>query len=108
MVQIRVHGDVIGPIPISELPSDIVEVVTTSRPSIRRSRPDETSSPGSSPLISSLSAKPYDYLLKFLLVGDSDVGKQEILNTLENAASDIPFCAGPGIFIVHPVNFTQI
>jgi len=95
MVQIRVHGDVIGPIPISELPSDIVEVVTTSRPSIRRSRPDETSSPGSSPLISSLSAKPYDYLLKFLLVGDSDVGKQEILNTLENAASDIPFCAGP-------------
>ena len=43
-----------------------------------------------------LSAKPYDYLLKFLLVGDSDVGKQEILSTLENAASDMPFCAGPG------------
>merc|ERR1712071_394069 len=53
----------------------------------------DENSPGSSPLI--LSAKPYDYLLKFLLVGDSDVGKQEILNTLENAASDMPFCAGP-------------
>jgi len=83
MVQIRVHGDVIGPFPIADLPSDIVEVVSTSRPSVRRGRPDETNSPESSPLISSLSAKPYDYLLKFLLVGDSDVGKQEILNTLE-------------------------
>lgn len=28
-------------------------------------------------------AKEYDYLLKVLLVGDSDVGKTEILNNLE-------------------------
>lgn len=28
-------------------------------------------------------AKEYDYLLKVLLVGDSDVGKTEILNNLD-------------------------
>jgi len=28
-------------------------------------------------------AKEYDYLLKVLLVGDSDVGKTEILSNLE-------------------------
>lgn len=28
-------------------------------------------------------AKEYDYLLKVLLVGDSDVGKTEILNNFE-------------------------
>merc|ERR1719322_1474282 len=37
--------------------------------------------------------KPYDYLLKVLLVGDSDVGKQEILSGLEDASLDSPFCA---------------
>lgn len=29
-------------------------------------------------------AKEYDYLLKVLLVGDSDVGKTEILNNLDD------------------------
>ena len=55
------------------------------------------SSPAAAALLSSLPspAKPYDYLLKFLLVGDGDVGKQEILSTLEAAPSDMPFCAGP-------------
>ncbi|XP_015112738.1 ras-related protein Rab-40C [Diachasma alloeum] len=38
--------------------------------------------------------KQYDYLLKFLLVGDSDVGKQEILSGLEDGASESPFCSG--------------
>ncbi|UYV79945.1 hypothetical protein LAZ67_18001165 [Cordylochernes scorpioides] len=33
-----------------------------------------------------VSTKPYDYLLKFLLVGDSDVGKQEILSGLDDGA----------------------
>ena len=33
----------------------------------------------------------YDYLLKFLLVGDSDVGKGEILGRLDDSASDITF-----------------
>lgn len=40
--------------------------------------------------------KQYDYLLKFLLVGDSDVGKQEILSGLEDASSESPFCGGYG------------
>lgn len=40
--------------------------------------------------------KEYDYLLKFLLVGDSDVGKQEILSGLEDGASESPFCSGSG------------
>ncbi|XP_022916624.1 ras-related protein Rab-40C [Onthophagus taurus] len=38
--------------------------------------------------------KPYDYLLKFLLVGDSDVGKQEILSELDDGSSESPFCNG--------------
>lgn len=42
--------------------------------------------------------KQYDYLLKFLLVGDSDVGKQEILSAegLEDGSSESPFCSGSG------------
>lgn len=40
--------------------------------------------------------KQYDYLLKFLLVGDSDVGKQEILSELDDGASESPFCSGSG------------
>ena len=45
--------------------------------------------------------KSYDYLLKFLLVGDSDVGKEEILNGLDSdptvpqshfcGSSDVPY-----------------
>lgn len=42
--------------------------------------------------------KQYDYLLKFLLVGDSDVGKQEILSDLEDGSSESPFCSGSGMF----------
>lgn len=40
--------------------------------------------------------KQYDYLLKFLLVGDSDVGKQEILSGLEDGSAESPFCSGGG------------
>ncbi|XP_014663519.1 PREDICTED: ras-related protein Rab-40B-like [Priapulus caudatus] len=36
-------------------------------------------------------SKNHDYLLKFLLVGDSDVGKEEILGVLEEAASESPY-----------------
>lgn len=39
-------------------------------------------------------AKDYDYLLKVLLVGDSDVGKQEIMSGLEDCSSESPFCSG--------------
>ncbi|KAF7411105.1 hypothetical protein HZH66_000001 [Vespula vulgaris] len=44
--------------------------------------------------------KQYDYLLKFLLVGDSDVGKQEILSGLEDGAAESPFCSGSGIYFI--------
>lgn len=45
-------------------------------------------------------AKDYDYLLKVLLVGDSDVGKHEILAGLEDGGSDSPFCSGYGKFFL--------
>ncbi|GAB1300740.1 Ras-related protein Rab-40C [Apodemus speciosus] len=35
--------------------------------------------------------KSYDYLLKFLLVGDSDVGKGEILESLQDGAAESPY-----------------
>lgn len=41
-------------------------------------------------------AKDYDYLLKVLLVGDSDVGKNEIMAGLEDGSSESPFCSGGG------------
>ncbi|AWP19474.1 Ras-related protein Rab-40C [Scophthalmus maximus] len=34
--------------------------------------------------------KSYDYLLKFLLVGDSDVGKGEILDSLQDGSAESP------------------
>lgn len=40
------------------------------------------------------SMKQYDYLLKFLLVGDSDVGKQEILSGMEDGSAESPFWSG--------------
>lgn len=36
-------------------------------------------------------AKAYDFLLKFLLVGDSDVGKGEILASLQDGSSESPY-----------------
>ncbi|XP_013792080.1 ras-related protein Rab-40C-like [Limulus polyphemus] len=41
--------------------------------------------------------KSYDYLLKFLLVGDSDVGKQEILSGLEDGSLDSPFAGASDV-----------
>ncbi|CAG0916098.1 unnamed protein product [Notodromas monacha] len=38
--------------------------------------------------------KEYDYLFKFLLVGDSDVGKEEILGGFEDGRSEMPYCGG--------------
>ncbi|XP_013766968.1 ras-related protein Rab-40C-like [Pundamilia nyererei] len=35
--------------------------------------------------------KSYDYLLKFLLVGDSDVGKGEILDSLQDGSVESPY-----------------
>jgi hypothetical protein len=44
--------------------------------------------------------KQYDYLLKFLLVGDSDVGKQEILSGLEDGSTESPYWNGYGNNII--------
>ena len=51
--------------------------------------------PGPMSLPSS-NSKSYDYLLKVLLVGDSDVGKQEILSGLEDGSVDSPYCSSTG------------
>lgn len=48
------------------------------------------SSPPSSPNPGNTN-KQYDYLLKFLLVGDSDVGKEEILSGLSDGAGESPY-----------------
>lgn len=42
-------------------------------------------------------AKAYDFLLKFLLVGDSDVGKGEILASLQDGSSESPYGYNMGI-----------
>lgn len=41
-------------------------------------------------------SKSYDYLLKVLLVGDSDVGKQEIITGMEDGSLDSPYCSSTG------------
>src|SRR6218665_192936 len=43
--------------------------------------------------------KPYDFLVKFLLVGDSDVGKEEILSGLVDGASESPYGYSNGMFV---------
>lgn len=40
--------------------------------------------------------KSYDYLLKFLLVGDSDVGKGEILDSLKDGSAESPYAYSSG------------
>jgi len=47
-------------------------------------------------LVSPGGPKSYDYLLKVLLVGDSDVGKQEILGGLEDGAVEAPYASSTG------------
>ena len=54
------------------------------------------SGPLSLPTIPCSGSKSYDYLLKVLLVGDSDVGKQEILSGLEDGSVDSPYCSSTG------------
>uniref|UniRef100_I0FI90 small monomeric GTPase n=1 Tax=Macaca mulatta TaxID=9544 RepID=I0FI90_MACMU len=41
--------------------------------------------------------RAYDFLLKFLLVGDSDVGKGEILESLQDGAAESPYGHPAGI-----------
>ena len=56
----------------------------------------EREEPLSLPPMASSGSKSYDYLLKVLLVGDSDVGKQEILSGLEDGSVDSPYCSSTG------------
>ena len=71
-----------------------------SLPPISRSRVSSTpvgdSGPVSLPSLTNTGSKSYDYLLKVLLVGDSDVGKQEILSGLEDGSVDSPYCSSTG------------
>lgn len=41
--------------------------------------------------------KLYDYVLKFLLVGDSDVGKEEIIACLDNGCTESPYGFSNGV-----------
>ncbi|KAK1878014.1 Ras-related protein Rab-40C [Dissostichus eleginoides] len=47
--------------------------------------------------------KSYDYLLKFLLVGDSDVGKGEILDSLQDGSAESPYAYSSGLVERCPV-----
>ncbi len=53
-------------------------------------------------------AKAYDFLLKFLLVGDSDVGKGEILASLQDGSSESPYGYNMGKFWSLCTNKTNV
>jgi len=74
-------------------PSPLSSPYPSTSPSIPH---DITDGPMSLPTMSHTSSKSYDYLLKVLLVGDSDVGKQEILSGLEDGSIDSPYCSSTG------------
>ncbi|XP_059142413.1 ras-related protein Rab-40B-like [Physella acuta] len=59
----------------------------SSSPSTLALRGQQTLSPNSN----RSRDKSYDYLLKFLLVGDSDVGKEELLSGMDDGASESPY-----------------
>jgi len=90
---------------------DVPRPLVTSTPATvtgesRLSLPPPSSSPLPPPspdgplslpgLVSPGGPKSYDYLLKVLLVGDSDVGKQEILAGLEDGAVEAPYASSTG------------
>ena len=58
--------------------------------------PESREEPLSLPPMVSSGSKSYDYLLKVLLVGDSDVGKQEILSGLDSGCVDSVYCSSTG------------
>ena len=80
------------------LPGPTDSAAATSSQSTER-LDHEASNPGGSrggAMANPQPQKSYDYLLKVLLVGDSDVGKQEILSNLEDGIHDSPFCSSEG------------
>lgn len=52
--------------------------------------------------------KSYDYLLKFLLVGDSDVGKGEILESLQDGSVESPYAYSSGEYLCVQSRFSII
>ena len=58
-------------------------------PAVLQPPPNPSSS--TSPSSSLTPSRNYDYILKFLLVGDSDVGKDEILSCLSEEVSESPY-----------------
>ena len=52
--------------------------------------------------------KSYDYLLKFLLVGDSDVGKEEILSGLADGSRESPYGYSNGEINIHSININKL
>ena len=79
-----------------DLSSDTLNEDPGTEASRSRDSPYRNDSNESLPAILPPNQKPYDYLLKVLLVGDSDVGKQEILAGLEDGTTDSPFCSTSG------------
>ena len=88
-------------------PSPLLTSTPHSLPPLSRSRAPSSPSPLpptslvdmgplSLPTLPGSGSKSYDYLLKVLLVGDSDVGKQEILSGLEDGSVDSPYCSSTG------------
>jgi len=90
-------------------PSPLLTSTPHSLPPVSRSRisssPLSGQSPGpareepqplSLPPMTREGSKSYDYLLKVLLVGDSDVGKQEILSGLDSGCVDSVYCSSTG------------
>lgn len=51
----------------------------------------------------SMQSKNYDFHLKLLLVGDSDVGKEEMLNCLTDGAT-----ASPAIYSVRELSISLL
>ena len=60
-------------------------------PSTPRNNEDDLQRRRQSPANSLTPSRNYDYILKFLLVGDSDVGKEEILSCLSEEVSESPY-----------------
>ena len=54
------------------------------------------------------SPRPYDCLLKFLLVGDSDVGKEELLGGMNNGSAESPYTASNSGEIYYKLNYRGI
>jgi len=91
--------------PVTSTPRSRLSSTPCSGPHGHRTLPSTRASQGNTsvssegplslPVLNS-GSKSYDYLLKVLLVGDSDVGKQEIITGMEDGSLDSPYCSSAG------------